>query len=154
MGIVGRREGPGSHERLPPRFFQCGASAGHVDVYNVMVMMVGNRRAPGATILGGARSSSSPANHHFCLPRVLRDGPSGTSVPCTRSPESAGHFVENSVMDQMVGSRRSPGATILGASTSTSSANHRLFVPPTGFELRDGFSFRVVLGLRFALPEA
>ena len=45
---------PGSHERLPPRFFQCGASAGHVAVYNVMVMMVSNRRAPGATILGGA----------------------------------------------------------------------------------------------------
>ena len=39
---------------------------------------------------------------------------SGTSVPCTRSPESAGHFVENSVMDQTVGSRRSPRATILG----------------------------------------
>ena len=90
MGIVGRREGPGSHERLPPRFFQCGASAGQVAVYNVMVMMVGNRRAPGATILGGALK-------YFT---------------CTRSPESAGHFVENSVMDQMVGSRRS-GATIL-----------------------------------------
>ena len=39
---------------------------------------------------------------------------SGTSVPCTRSPESAGQFVEYFVMDQMVGSRRSPGATILG----------------------------------------
>ena len=116
MGIVGRREGPGSHERLPPRFFQCGASAGHVGVYNVMVMMVGNRRTPGATILGGA------LKYYTCQPslvsptdgRVLRHGPSGTSVPCTRSPESAGHFVENSVMDQMVGSRRSPGATILG----------------------------------------
>ena len=54
MGIVGLREGPRSHERLPPRLWQCGASAGHVAVCNVMVMMVGNRRAPGATILGGA----------------------------------------------------------------------------------------------------
>ena len=31
---------------------QCGASAGHVVEYIVMGMMVGNRRAPGATILG------------------------------------------------------------------------------------------------------
>ena len=58
-GISGRREGPGSHERLPPRFFQCGASAGHVAVYNVMVMMVGNRRAPRGDNNGGARSSTS-----------------------------------------------------------------------------------------------
>ena len=35
------------------RLLQCGASAGHVAVYNVVVMVVGNRRAPGATILGG-----------------------------------------------------------------------------------------------------
>ena len=55
-----------------------------------------------------------------------------TSVPCTRSPESAGHFVKNIMMDQMVGSRRSPGATILGGETPTSSANHRCTVPPTG----------------------
>ena len=39
---------------------------------------------------------------------------SGTSDPCTRSLGSAGHFVECFVMDQVVGSRRSPGATILG----------------------------------------
>ena len=32
---------------------QYGASAGHLVEYNVMDMMVGNRRAPGATILGG-----------------------------------------------------------------------------------------------------
>ena len=32
---------------------QYGASAGHVVEYNVMDVMVGNRRAPGATILGG-----------------------------------------------------------------------------------------------------
>ena len=53
MGIVGRREGPGSLERHPPRLLQCGASAGHVVEYNVMVLMVGNRRAPETTILGG-----------------------------------------------------------------------------------------------------
>ena len=39
---------------------------------------------------------------------------SGTSDPCTRSLGSAGHFVGCFVMDQVVGSRRSPGATILG----------------------------------------
>ena len=54
----------------------------------------------------------------------------------------------------MVGDRRFPGATILGARFSTSSANHPASVPPTGSELRDGFSFWVVLGLRFPLPEA
>ena len=32
---------------------QCGAPAGHVFEYNVMDLMVGNRRAPGATTLGG-----------------------------------------------------------------------------------------------------
>ena len=39
---------------------------------------------------------------------------SGTSVPCTRSPESAGQFFVNFVMGLMVGDRRFPEATILG----------------------------------------
>ena len=43
------------------------------------------------------------------------------------------HFVTG----PMVGDRRFSGATILGASFSTASANHPLSVPPTGPELRD-----------------
>ena len=39
---------------------------------------------------------------------------SGSSVPCIRSHASAGHLVVYFVMAQMVGNRRSPGATILG----------------------------------------
>ena len=38
-----------------------------------------------------------------------------SSVPCIRSPESAGQFIVNFVMGLMVGDRRFPGATILGA---------------------------------------
>ena len=38
---------------------------------------------------------------------------SWTLVPCIRSQESAGHMVVCVVMDQMVGDRQSPGATIL-----------------------------------------
>ena len=79
---------------------------------------------------------------------------SGSSVPCIRSHASAGHLVVYFVTAQMVGDRRFPGATILGASCSTTSANHPMSVPPTGSEPRDGFSFWVVLGLRFAPPEA
>ena len=45
------------------------------------------------------------------------------------------HFVTG----PMVGDRRFPGATILGASFSTSSANHPLSVPPTHPELRDAW---------------
>ena len=79
---------------------------------------------------------------------------SGTSDPCTRSLGSAGHFVECIVMVQVVGSRRSPGATILGRVQvpllPTIVCFSRRLVPNP----RDGFSFRVVLGLRFALPEA
>ena len=67
---------------------------------------------------------------------------------------SAGHLVVYFVTGLMVGDRRFPGATILGARFSTSSANHPVSVPPTGSEPRDGFSFWVVLGLRFPLPEA
>ena len=52
-----------------------------------------------------------PKDQHFSRYLPLS---SGISVPCTRSPELAGHFGKKSVMDQMVGSRRSPGATILG----------------------------------------
>ena len=67
---------------------------------------------------------------------------------------SAGHLVVYFVTGLMVGDRRFPGATILGARFSSSSANHPVSVPPTGSEPRDGFSFGVVLGLRFTLPEA
>ena len=77
-----------------------------------------------------------------------------SSVPCIRSLKSAGQFIVNFVMGLMVGDHRFPGATILGRRSSTSSANHPILVPPTGSELRDGFSFGVVLGLRFPLPEA
>ena len=47
-------------------------------------------------------------------------------------------------MDQMVGSRRSPVATILGARLPNSSVNHRFLVPPSGSELRDGLGSLVV----------
>ena len=46
-------------------------------------------------------------------------------------------FVVNFVMGLMVGDRRFPGATILGARFSTSSANHPVSVPPTGPEHAD-----------------
>ena len=67
---------------------------------------------------------------------------------------SAGHLVVYFVTGLMIGDRRFPWATILGARFSFSSANHPVSVPPTGSEPRDGFSFWVVLGLRFSLPEA
>ena len=41
------------------------------------------------------------------------------------------------VTDQMVGDRRSPGASILGARSCTSSTNHHSPVPPTGSVHRD-----------------
>ena len=63
---------------------------------------------------------------------------SETLVSCIRSIKSAGHMVVCVVTGQMVGDRRSPGATILGSGPTTSSANHRFLVPPTGPELRDG----------------
>ena len=48
-------------------------------------------------------------------------------------------------MDQMVGDRRSPGATLLGwARLCTPSANHRLLGPPTASEHRDGCAVDVV----------
>ena len=50
---------------------------------------------------------------------------------------SAGHLVVYFVTGLMVGDRRFPGATILGARFSTSSANHPVSVPPTGPELAD-----------------
>ena len=63
---------------------------------------------------------------------------------------------------QMVGDRwrlppLPPRVTILGASCSATSANHPVSVPPTGPELPDASSTDrviIVLGLRFALPEA
>ena len=39
---------------------------------------------------------------------------SGTLVPCIKGHASAGHRVVCIAMDQMIGNRRSPGATILG----------------------------------------
>ena len=50
---------------------------------------------------------------------------------------SAGHMVVCFVTGQMVGDRRFPGATILGARSCTPSANHPVSVPPTGPELPD-----------------
>ena len=64
---------------------------------------------------------------------------SGSSVPCIRSPASAGHLVVHFVTGQMVGDRWFPGATILGAICSTTSANHPVSVPPTGPELPERF---------------
>ena len=75
-----------------------------------------------------------PVDRHFCRYSPLS---SGTSVPCTRNPKSAGQFFVNFVMGLMVGDRRFPGATILGARFSTSSANHPVSVPPTGPEHSD-----------------
>ena len=55
-----------------PRLLQCGASAGHVVDYNVMDMMVGIRRATGATILGGrARVPHLPTITFVSRRRVL-----------------------------------------------------------------------------------
>ena len=64
---------------------------------------------------------------------------SGTLGPFIRSIASAGQFIVNFVMGLMVGDRRFPGATILGASCSTTSANHPVSVPPTGPELPERF---------------
>ena len=58
-------------------------------------------------------------------------------VPCFKRPASAGHLVLHFVTGLMVGDRRFPKATILGASWKTPSANHPVSVPPTGSELRD-----------------
>ena len=91
--------------RQPQTFFLCGprcsgssvpcirshASAGHLVVYFVTAQMVGDRRFPGATILGG-RFSTSSANHPVSVPPAgsePRDGfsfrvCSGSSVHSTR----------------------------------------------------------------------
>ena len=50
---------------------------------------------------------------------------------------SAGHMVVCFVTGEMVGDRRFPGATILGARSCTPSANHPVSVPPTGPEHSD-----------------
>ena len=52
-----------------------------------------------------------PEDRHFSRYPFLC---SGSSVPCIRSHASAGHLVVYFVTAQMVGNRRSPGATILG----------------------------------------
>ena len=64
---------------------------------------------------------------------------SGTLGLSIRSIASAGHRVVCVVTDQMVGDRRFPGAIILGASCSTTSANHPVSVPPTGPGLPERF---------------
>ena len=61
-----------------------------------------------------------PKDRHFSRYPPLS---SGTSVPCTRNPESEGQFFVNFVMGLMVGDRRFPGATILGRGS--------LLLPPT-----------------------
>ena len=58
------------------------------------------------------------------------------SLPCIRSHAPAGHMVQHFVTGLMVVDRRFPGATILGASSSTPSANHPFSVPPTSSEFR------------------
>ena len=89
-----------------------------------------------------------PQTLFLCGPRC-----SGSSVLCIRGHASAGHLVVYFVTAQMVGDRRFRGATILGRRFSTSSANHPVSVLPTGSEPRDGFSFRVVLGLRIVVQD-
>ena len=91
---------------------------------------------------------------------------SGTSVLCIRCHESAGHMVVCVVTGQMVGDRRSPGATILGVATIYLLRQPSFLVSPTGrehldgswtvYEMAgsvhpDGFLFE---GFRFAPPEA
>ena len=53
-------------------------------------------------------------------------------------PSPLVRFPSGVVTGQLVGDRRSPGATILGARLRTPSANHRLLGPPTGPEVCDG----------------
>ena len=59
------------------------------------------------------------------------------SVPFIRSRESAGPMVEYVVTDQMVGDRRSPGATILGVEFEYLLRQPSLLGPPAGSEHRD-----------------
>ena len=58
---------------------QCGASAGHVVEYNVMDLMVGNRRASGATIQGGVLEYLTCHPSHLVSRRLVlyfvMDGP-------------------------------------------------------------------------------
>ena len=61
----------------------------------------------------------------------------GTLDLSIRSIASVGHMVMCVVKVQMVGARRSPGATMLGSRSCTSSANHHSPVPPTGPVLSD-----------------
>ena len=97
----------------------------------------------GCVLFVSLSGDGRPMDRHFCRYSPLS---SGTSIPCTRSPESAGHFFVNFVMGLMVGDRRFPGATLLVVRFSTSSANHPASVPPTGSVHRDGFSLRVCSG--------
>ena len=63
---------------------------------------------------------------------------SETLAPYIRSIKSAGHMVVCVVTGQMVGDRRSPGATILGVGTIYLLRQPSFPVPPTGCEHLDG----------------
>ena len=57
---------------------------------------------------------------------------SGTLVLCIKGHASAGHRVVCIAMDQMVAIAGPPGRQYWGARMSTSAANHRFTIPPTG----------------------
>ena len=61
-------------------------------------------------------------------------------VPCIRRHASAGHLVVHSVTGPMFRDRWFSGTAMLGASFSTSSAHHPLWIPPTGSVLPDALS--------------
>ena len=79
------------------------------------------------------------AYHQSRQPHSLSLSPSlfWDSVPCIRSRESAGHMVMYFVTGQMVGDRRSPGATILGVEVVYFLRQPSLPGPPTGPEHSD-----------------
>ena len=60
----------------------------------------------------------------------------GLQLPASEAPRVGGPLVVSVVTDQMVGDRRSPGRQYWGASSCTSSANHRMPGSP-GSVLRD-----------------
>ena len=66
---------------------------------------------------------------------LFSSGTSGFLAP--EAPSRRDNSLLNFVMGLMVGDRRFPGATILGARFSISSANHPVSVPPTGPEHSD-----------------
>ena len=98
----------------------------------VIIVVAGARRTPGRLKTGGV-PPKPPATIFLSLsPSVFWDFGS-----LHQKPRVGGQFFVNFVMGLMVGDRRFPGATILGARFSTSSANHPVSVPPTGPEHSD-----------------